>query len=68
MTKLYAGSEDCVVRETSVIYRGSTLIVELHPSFLVLRRKGKRERWVLDYEVGHECAQKVWAREQGVKV
>ena len=57
-----------VVRETVALYRGLPIVVELGRGSMVLRQKGRQERWNLDYEVALECAMKVDARERGVKV
>ena len=48
MTKLNASS--VVVRETAVSDRGRPIIIELHPSHLVLRLKGLRENHFVAYD------------------
>lgn len=68
MTKLAAGSEAKVVRETCAMYKGREIVVELHPARMVLRLKGTRETHTLDYAVALECSMKVEARESGVRV
>lgn len=68
MTKLKAGSDDSVARETAVVYRGREIVVELHPARMKIRLKGTREAHCLDYAVALECAMKVEARESGVRV
>lgn len=65
MTKLTDGT---VIRETPVLYRGRPIIIELHPTHVVYRVKGLRDRIVLDHEVGMAAAQKVAARESGIKI
>ena len=66
MTKL--NSESPVVRQTTAVYRGRPIVIELLPGYMRLRFKGKRESHILDYPVAIECAMKVEAREKGVKI
>lgn len=66
MTKLKGTAT--VKRETSAVYRGNVIVVELHANFMRLRFKGKQTAHCLDYAVALECAQKVEAREAGVKI
>ena len=66
MTKLEGG--DIVVRETGIILHGRVLVVELHRQYINLRLKGKQDSVNLDYEVALACAEKVRARENGIKV
>lgn len=65
MTKI---PSEGLVRETSIVYRGDTLVVELFPGYMRIRGKGKREYHVLDYAVALETAMKVEAREKGVRI
>jgi len=48
MTKLTASNP--VVRAAAVSDRGRSIIVELHPSHLVLRLKGLRETYFVAYD------------------
>lgn len=48
MTKLTP--KTIVVRETAVLDRGRPIVVELHPSHLVLRLKGLRDTHFLAYD------------------
>lgn len=48
MTKLTP--KTIVVRETAVLDRGRPIVVELHPSHLVLRLKGLRDVHFLAYD------------------
>lgn len=48
MTKLTP--KTIVVRETAVLDRGRPIVVELHPSHLVLRLKGLRDAHFLAYD------------------
>ena len=66
MTK--TSSESPTIRETHAMYRGTPIVVELYPGYMKLRLKGKRDSYVLDFEVAYECAMKVDAREKGIKV
>lgn len=57
------GATRPVVRETSALYRGRPLIVELHAGYMILRPKGRRtERYTLDYGAAFELAAKIEAR------
>lgn len=49
-------------RETSVYYRGRPLIVELHPGYLTLREKGRREAVAVDYRAILDLGYKIKAR------
>ncbi len=48
MTKLTPNNP--VVRETAVAERGRSIIIELHPSHLVLRLKGLRDSHFVAYD------------------
>lgn len=48
MTKLT--SKNTVVRETAVSDRGRPIVIELHPSHLVLRLKGLRDVHFVAYD------------------
>lgn len=48
MTKLIANNP--VVRETAASDRGRAIVIELHPSHLVLRLKGLRESHFVAYD------------------
>ena len=48
MTKLTP--KTIIIRETAVSDRGRPIVVELHPSHLVLRLKGLREAHFLAYD------------------
>lgn len=48
MTNIVTGKN--IERETSTVYRGRPIIVELHPGYLALRLKGKRDRVTVAYE------------------
>lgn len=48
MTKLTP--KNIVVRETAVSDRGRPIVIELHPSHLVLRLKGQRDTHFLAYD------------------
>jgi hypothetical protein len=70
MTK--TSGESPTVRETHALYRGVPIVVELYGGYMKLRLKGKRDMYILDYEVAYECALKVAARyelaKKGVKI
>lgn len=53
-----------VKRESTAYYRGRPLIVELHPTFLRMRQKGKRSFTDIDYVVALEAAFKIEFREK----
>jgi hypothetical protein len=44
------------MRESATVYRGIPLVVELHPSFLRLRQKRKRQYIDIEYAVCLEAA------------
>ncbi len=68
VTKLPFGTGP-VIRELPVIYKGRELVVEVHPTFLRYREKGRRGFLTqVDHEVAVAAGQKVDAREKGVKV
>lgn len=48
MTKL--DSNHPLIRETALSERGRPILVELHPGFLILRLKGKRDRYSVPYD------------------
>lgn len=62
MTK---SSDSPVTRETSALYRGVPIVVELGGGAMKLRLKGKgpRDAFMLDYEVAYYCAMNVAIRE-----
>jgi hypothetical protein len=49
-------------RETATVYRGRTLLVELHPSFISLREKGRRRSIIVDYRAVLDLGFKLLAR------
>ena len=51
-------------RETSATYRSRPLMVELHPSYLAIRQKGRRDVLTVDYICLFEFAHKLRWREQ----
>jgi hypothetical protein len=57
MTKLTSGKS--VTRETAAPHQHLPLIVELHPGFLILRQKGKRDKYMLDYGAAFDLARKI---------
>lgn len=57
MTKLEHHKK--VTRESCSMYRGRSLVVELHSTFLRIRQKGKRSFQDLDYTVALEAAYKL---------
>lgn len=48
-----------VVRETAATERGDVLVAELHPRYLRLRLKGKRESFMVDYLAILDLARKL---------
>ena len=50
-------------RETAVCVRGRALIVELHPGFLTVREKGRRQAASVDYRAVYDLAYKLLARQ-----
>ena len=60
MTRISPSSP--VKRETDVYYRGKTLVVELHPTFIVLKEKKKRVRVTVSYPAIYELGWKLLAR------
>lgn len=56
MTKLTP--KNIVVRETAVSDRGRPVVIELHPSHLVLRLKGLRDTHYLAYDALLWCVMK----------
>jgi hypothetical protein len=56
-------TERTVTRETATVYRGRPLIVELRPGYLVLREKGKRARFTMDYAAIYERSMKIVAEQ-----
>ena len=51
-----------IKRETATVYRRRALIVELHPGFLTIREKGRRDSVALEYGAAYECALRMRAR------
>lgn len=49
--------------ETATEYRGRPIIVELHPRYLTLRLKGKRDEVTIDYATVLEVAYKIRMKE-----
>lgn len=49
-------------RETDALYRGRALVVRLHPRYLEISEKGRRDSVTLHYEAAYECALKLKAR------
>lgn len=66
MTKLTLDSK--VIRETTALYRGRPIVVELRSGVVVYRLKGTRQAWPLDHEVGIEAAMKQEFRDKGGKI
>ena len=57
-----------VRRETDTFYRGRALMLSIHPRFLTLHEKGRRDKLVLDYATMYEFAMKLrWRQEQAEK-
>lgn len=52
-----------VRRETSTVYRGRPLIVELHGGYMTLREKGTRRAVTIDYRTALEVGYKLLARQ-----
>jgi hypothetical protein len=50
------------VRETAVCVGRRPLVVTLHPRFLVLREKGRRAQYTVEYDVVYDLARKLAAR------
>ena len=48
-------------RETATIYRGRALVVTLHPRYIEIHEKGRRDSAALDYEAVYETALKARA-------
>jgi hypothetical protein len=57
-------SDSPVIRETGAAYRGRPLIVELHPGYLTLREKGRRDIVSIDYATAYELGWKMKARNE----
>lgn len=57
-----------VRRETAACYRGRPLVVELHPGYLELREKGKRQAVTLDYHTALEVGYKLLARQSQIDI
>jgi len=53
-----------VKRETSSLYRGRPLIIELHPGYMSIREKGTRRSVVVDYRTALEVGYKLLARQR----
>lgn len=49
-------------RETLSALLGRNICVELHPTFMLLRLKGKRFRYAIEYRAVFEAAAKLEAR------
>lgn len=49
-------------RETATVYRGRTLLVELHPGYIALREKGRRHSITVDYRAVLDLGFKLLAR------
>jgi hypothetical protein len=57
-----------LARETAAQYRGRPLIIELHPGYLEIREKGRRNRVTLDYRTALEVGYKIlWRQQQADK-
>jgi hypothetical protein len=54
-------------RETGLYYRGHVLIVELHPGYLVLRQKGRRDRVSVDYQAILELGYRIRAKQAAIE-
>lgn len=59
MTTLTPGR--AVARQTAATYRGRPLCVTLHPSHMVIRQKGTRTKYLLDYQAAFQFAAKLEA-------
>ena len=58
-------SDSVLRRETATLYRGRPLLVELHPGFMLVREKGRREGgYSIDYRAVYEAAAKIHARQE----
>lgn len=56
-----------VVRELPVADRGRNLIIEAHPQYLTIRRKGKRlESYSIGWEAVYDCARRRDAASNGI--
>ena len=51
-------------RETGAVVRGRPLILELHPSYLLLREKGRRHSVAVTYQAIRDLGYKLVAREE----
>ena len=59
MTKL----EKPLTRETAAAHRGDPIVIVLHPKYLQVRLKGKRDGMNVDYETLLDFARKLtWKR------
>lgn len=38
-----------IKRETAAYERGKPLMIELHPAYMIIRQKGSREKFSIDY-------------------
>ena len=57
-----------VRRETRTMYRGRPLVVELRPTYLLMREKGRRTRLEVDYGAIYDLAQKIrWRLQRAEK-
>jgi hypothetical protein len=54
-------------RETGTYYRGRPLLIELHPGYAVLRRKGTRQRVAVSYDAILEFGYKILARQAALE-
>jgi len=54
--------EHPTVRETDEVYRSRFLVLELHPLFLSIRRKGCTDHLNVPYNALYDLAQKIAAR------
>jgi hypothetical protein len=67
-----AARKTSLVAETSAVYRGRALVVELTPHFVFLRGKGTRQTvsvpWLAVHELGLKLQARSVARERTVRV
>lgn len=63
MTELKEGQP--IKRQTAELYRSRTLTVTLHPRFLQIAEKGRRDVFSVPYSAIYEMAQKLRARQEG---
>ncbi|MEI9971060.1 MAG: hypothetical protein WDO73_02850 [Ignavibacteriota bacterium] len=53
-----------VIRETAVTERGDILVAEMHPKYVVMRFKGKREQFPVGWDEILDLARKIQFRRE----